>query len=84
MEQIVEHLLSKLSNKGLMLVEISRLVRDVYNIVEEGGEFTVASVNERLERLGWGGQIMDDFTFDIIMFLLEAEDNYEVVRHTLH
>jgi hypothetical protein len=84
MDQIVEHLLSKLSDKGLPLVEISRLVRDVFNIVEEGGEFTVEAVNKRLERLGWEGQMMDDFTFDLFMFLLECGDDYEVVRHTLH
>jgi hypothetical protein len=49
MEEVVEVLLHKLSDKGLTPVEVPRLVKDVLSIVGKGGEFTTHSINLRLE-----------------------------------
>jgi hypothetical protein len=84
MEQIVDLLLYKLSNKGLTPVEIPRLVKDVLNIVSNGGEFTTRTINRKLETLGWEKAIVDQFTFELIIALLENEGEHEIKSTTIH
>ena len=67
-----------------MPVEVSILIKDVFNIIHDGGDFTVTSVNRELVGLGWGERIMDEVSFELIIFLLENEYDYEVQEHTLH
>ena len=84
MEEIVDVLLQKLSQKGLTPVEVPRLVKDVLSIVGEGGEFTTHTINQRLESLGWDKKIVDPFTFELIIALLEHEGDCEVIRTPIH
>jgi hypothetical protein len=78
MEDIIDLLLYKLSKKGLTQVEIPRLVRDVLNIVADGGEFTSGPINLRLETLGWDKAVVDQFTLELIIALLEKEGEFEI------
>ena len=84
MEEIVAFLLGKLSKKGLSPVEIPKLIRDVLTLIKDGGDFTVGTINEKLESLGWKEQIIDDFTFELIISLLENTGEHEITRHTIH
>jgi len=84
MEEIVDVLLQKLSQKGLTPVEVPRLVKDVLSIVGEGGEFTTYTINQKLESLGWDKKIVDPFTFELIIAILEHEGDYEVMRTPIH
>jgi hypothetical protein len=84
MEEIVDILLYKLSSKGLTPVEIPRLVKDVLNIVSDGGEFTTGTINIKLEMLGWDGAIVDQFTFELILALLENEGEHDIRSTTIH
>ena len=81
---ICDTLFGRLTARGLMSVEILRLIKDVFNIVRDGGNFTVASINMELERLGWRDRVMDETSFELIIFILENEYDYEVKRHLLH
>jgi len=81
---ICDTLFGRLSARGLISVEILRLIKDVFNIIHDGGNFTVASINKELERLGWREQVMDETSFELITFILENEYDYEVKRHILH
>jgi hypothetical protein len=81
---IFDALFGRLSSRGLMPVEILRLIKDVYSIIGEGGYFTVDSVNRCLNRLGWSENAMDIITFELIVSLLENGDDHRVERHTLH
>jgi len=81
---ICDTLFGRLSARGLMSVEITRLIKDVFNIVRDGGDFTVASINQELGRLGWRERVMDVTSFELITFILENEYDYEVKRHLLH
>jgi len=83
-QNICDTLFGRLSARGLMSVEILRLIKDVFNIVRDGGDFTVASINQELEFLGWRERIMDVTSFELITFILENEYDYEVKRHLLH
>jgi len=77
-------LLEKLSDKGLTPVEVSRLIKDVVNIIGDGGEFTVPLLNQELERLGWEGHILDEFSFELILDIVKSGHGYAIVEHTVH
>lgn len=77
MEEIAHLLLYKLCQKGLTTVEIPRLVKDVLNIVDDSGDNTSATINQKLKTLGWGEAIVDQFTLELIIAILESEREYE-------
>jgi hypothetical protein len=83
-QNICDTLFGRLSAQGLLSVEILSLIEDVFNIVRDGGYFTVASINHELERLGWREQVMDETSFKLITFILENEYDYEVKSYLLH
>ena len=84
MEQIFNTLLSRLSSKGLAPQEVPCLIRDVLNIINNGGEFTVRTISEKLENLGWKEQIMDEFIFELILYLLENDGKHEITPQKMH
>jgi len=84
MEEIFDLLFSKLYNKGLISVEILRLIRDVLNVVDDGSELTVGTLNKKLENLGWREKIMDEFCFQLLISLIENKDDQEVLWGILH
>jgi len=77
---ICDTLFGRLSDRGLMPVEIRRFIKDGFNIIRYGGNSTMASVNKELERLGWTERIMDEISFELIVFLLENEYDQEVKK----
>ena len=75
MKEIFDILSIRLSDKGLLPVEVSRVIKDVINIIRDGGESTAVSlVNEKLEALGWRTQILDLFSFELIRSF--SDDTY--------
>ncbi|MBU1169990.1 MAG: hypothetical protein KKD44_10550 [Proteobacteria bacterium] len=74
----------RLSSHGLTADEINRLVKDVFNLLRDGGSFTVAFVNYELQQLGWIRPVMDESSFELIIFLLENEFDYVVNTHVTH
>ena len=79
-KDIYSILSQRLSDKGLIPTEVSRLVKDAANIVGEGGEFTVALLNEKLESLGWGRQILDQLSFEQTLLFVENKNYYRVAK----
>lgn len=77
-------LLYRLAGQGLMLVESRKLIKDVINLLCDGGCFTLDSVNKHLENIGWNKQMMDTVSFELIISLLESEFDYSVKTHILH
>ncbi|HVO83008.1 MAG TPA: hypothetical protein VMU60_01140 [Syntrophobacteria bacterium] len=80
---VVEALFSRLSARGVPPNHVPGLIRDVCSIVGDGGLFTSGLVNERLERLGWGKETLDETTFQLIVSVLEDEWGYRVRRFAL-
>ncbi|MDM8515364.1 hypothetical protein QUF76_04135 [Desulfobacterales bacterium HSG16] len=71
MENICNILFSRLKAKGLVSVEIQRLIKDTFNILDNMEQITSRSVNQYLERLGWEQHMFDDYTFELVLFLFE-------------
>ena len=53
--------------KGLMPIEIKRLTRDILKIIGHGGFYSTDILNQKLERLGWERNIVDNYIFDLIL-----------------
>ncbi len=83
-EEPISILSRRLAEKDLMPVEVSRLIKDAVNIIGDGGDFTLYMVNQKLENLGWGGKILDEFSFELILSLIENKHGYRVLSHTVH
>jgi hypothetical protein len=65
-------------SKGLMPIEIKRLTRDILNIIGHGGFYNADIMNQKLERLGWGKNIVDNYIFEMLLYYLECEGTYKV------
>ena len=84
MEKIFDNLTMRLGDKGFLPIEISRLIKDVLNIINLKAHNAIIDVNKELEQLGWGIQIMDHYTYELIIFLLENRGFYEFDKHINH
>ena len=73
MRAIVDNLLTRLSERGVLLAQVPRFVKDVLTIVTDSAFPTLSFINGRLEGLGWGGQVLDEFTLELILYLLENQ-----------
>ena len=78
MEQIIDVLVARLSQKGVSPDEVPWLVRDVLNGVGGACEPVVATVNSRLSTLGWDEEVLDEVTLAIIMYLAEKSEEDQV------
>ncbi|MBU0992341.1 MAG: hypothetical protein KJ737_07585 [Proteobacteria bacterium] len=74
----------RLSSKGIPPKKIQHLIYDVFNLLREGGSFTVATVNYELEQIGWETSLIDDYCFELIIYILEKEFGYKVTKRVLH
>lgn len=83
MKDIYSILSQRLSDKGLTPIEVSRFVKDALNMLGDGGEITVALLNEKLENLGWERQILDLLTFEQTLLFVENND-YMVAKSIQH
>jgi hypothetical protein len=70
MRDIVNLLLHCLSRKGLMPLDVKKLIKDVLYVLNDGVEMRPQVVNQRLEDLGWNEKILDEYTLDLILCLL--------------
>jgi len=73
-------LIYRLTERGILLDHIPALVRDVVRIIGDGGVFTTSLVNTRLRQMGWGSELLDETSFQFIVYILESEWGYGV-RH---
>ena len=77
-EMVLPVLCRRLGNKGLMPIEIQRLTIDILNIFGQGGLYNAGVINQKLEHLGWEKNILDDYTFELIVYYLECEGTYTI------
>lgn len=73
-----------LSDQGLKPNQVNQLVKDVFNILRDGGVFTVGYINHELEVMGWQQKAVDDYILELILTILEKEFKYTISSHTVH
>jgi len=72
MEDGLHDLFLRFQIKGFMPIEIRELVKDVLYIMENQERCTITTIDQELEELGWGINIMDNTTYELITSLAEG------------
>ena len=73
MENILDDLFLRFQTKGFIPIEIPGLIKDVFNIFDNPVYSTIADINQELEDLGWGIEIMDNVTYKLINSLFNKK-----------
>ncbi|MFC1515258.1 hypothetical protein ACFL7E_00710 [Thermodesulfobacteriota bacterium] len=71
MENRLNDLSLRFQTKGFIPIEISGLIKDVFNILDIGRYCTKTEVNQELEDLGWGIGIMDNGSYELMNSLAQ-------------
>jgi len=71
MENRLSALYLRFQTKGFMHIEIPILIKDIFNSLGNGRPCTIAAVNQEIEDLGWGINIMDDVTYELANSLVQ-------------
>ena len=66
MKNIFEDLSLRFQTKGFIPVEIPRLIQDASRILSHHEDFTLSDLNRELEDLGWGIEVMDNVTYELL------------------
>jgi hypothetical protein len=80
MENILDDLFFRFQTKGFIPIEIPGLIKDVFNIFDNPVYPTITDINQELEYLGWGLEIMDHVTYDLINSLFNKNGKYSYNR----
>ena len=73
MENRLSNLFLSFQKKGFMSIEIPGLMQDLFNIIGKGRYCTITHANQELEDLGWGFEIMDNVTYQLINSLFNKK-----------
>jgi len=68
-QELSSIILRKLFDKALSSVEISRFIKDVVNMIDDDGKITLPEAIQKLETLGWGKEVIDPTTLELIRLL---------------
>ena len=68
MENTLDDLSLRSQKMGFMPIEIPGLMKDVFN---NPIYLTINDINQELEDLGWGIEIMDDNTYEFVNSLVQ-------------
>lgn len=74
----------RLLGRGYSTNEVEKLVKDTYSIVKNGGFFTLETINETLGVLGWDPNVMDSYSLDLLLKLIQKAFNIEVISHSVN
>ena len=73
MENRLSNLFLSFQQRGFMPIEIPGLMQDVFNIIGKGRYCTITDANQELEDLGWGIEIVDNVTYQLINSLFNKK-----------
>jgi hypothetical protein len=76
MTTIIGIISKKLKDRGLIPVEINRLIKDVANVMSSGKYCTPVCIKQNLERLGWEGYVLDNNMLELIFLFLSDQKMY--------
>ena len=72
MENLLTALSQQFQTKGFVPVEIQGLLKDVSSLFDGSGACTLPELNRELEDLGWGIEIMDTVTYELLATKIPA------------
>ena len=72
MSKIMEIISSRLEDKDLLSCEITRLIKDVFNVIGNDKSYESSDLKQALIILGWEEHILDYRTLELICLYLEG------------
>ncbi|MDL1972652.1 MAG: hypothetical protein LWW78_05355 [Deltaproteobacteria bacterium] len=81
---IVDYLLDHMVKRGVDIDILKGLIREVGNIAINTSYISLKIVNERLEYLGWGKDVLDEKGLQLILLFLEDSGFIKVKWQALH
>ena len=69
MNKAIDNLSAWFGQKGLVQEEFPYFIRDVIHFIDREGYASLQSLNQELEALGWGIQLMDESEYKQMLFL---------------
>jgi hypothetical protein len=82
--EICNSLFQLLNHKGLNTTQVNKILKDMFNLLRDGGSFKLSFVNGELEKQGWDSEMFDENMFEHVLALLRKEFNYSVDLCALH
>jgi hypothetical protein len=70
MKNILNDLFLRFQKKGFIPIEIPRLIQDTSNILNKQ-KLAITDMNKELEDLGWGIDVMDNVTYELLRSLVK-------------
>ncbi len=83
MEQFTRMLMARLVSKGMEVKSIPAFIRNVANGIAANPSLSFEDLNDHLRSLGWGNFELDDYTFYLIVTILEPDFAYKLI-HSLY
>ncbi len=74
MVELSKPIADKLLKKGFTPEEIPGLLNDLSDLIEHNNRYTTNYINQELENLGWGIQVIDESLFNDIASLILSID----------
>jgi hypothetical protein len=74
MIELSNQIADKLLKKGFTHIEIPDLLNDLIYLIKENKNYTTSDINQELENLGWGIQIIDASLCTDIVTLIVSTD----------
>ena len=71
MSKIMDMISVRLEDRGLVPMEINRLVKDVSNVIDRQRYITLYSVKQGIQTLGWEEHILDNHILELIFMFLD-------------
>jgi hypothetical protein len=71
MENKLDDLFLRFQTKGFMPIEIPGLIKDIFDISGNAEYYTLIAVNQEMEDLGWGIEIVDDVTYELVNSMVQ-------------
>lgn len=84
MSKIMDIISIRLRDRGLVPIEINRLIKDVSNIIGKKWHFAPTGLKQSLVNLGWDGYILDNYILELILLSLDDEERFEIYRDSVH
>jgi len=83
MEKLIRILIEVLVSKGIEITAIPAFIRDVGTSIATNPAISLLELNSHLQLLGWGNFELDDYTFYLIVTILEPDFAYKLI-HSLY
>ena len=84
MSKIMDIISIRLRDRGLVPIEINRLIKDVSNIIGREWHYTPTGLKQSLVSLGWDKYILDNYILELILLSLDDEERFEIYRDSVH